>query len=62
MSLIAAVTPWQFILFCFEACSTALALADSRFRTDVSVSDNLLVIGIYCVRTISEHCCTRSVV
>jgi len=44
----------------FEVCSNDLALAVSRFFTDVSVSDNRLVtIGICCARTVSEDCCTR---
>jgi len=31
MSLIVAVTQWQFNLFCFEVCSNDLALAVSRW-------------------------------
>jgi len=38
-------------------CSNDLALAVSRFCTDVSVSDNLLVTpGICCAHTVSEDC------
>jgi len=41
-------------------CTNDLAFAVSKFCTDVSVSDNLLVtIGICCARTITEDCCTR---
>ena len=39
MSLIVTVTPRQIDLFCTEVCSNDLALAVSRFCTDVSVSD-----------------------
>jgi len=40
MSLIVTVTPWQFDLFCIEMGTNDLALAVSRFRTDVSVSES----------------------
>jgi len=43
-------------------CSNDLALVVSRFCTDVSVSDNLLVtIGICCARTAALGCMTENV-
>jgi len=43
--------------------SNDLALAVSRFFTDVSVSDNLLVtIGICCARTAALGCVTDNVI
>jgi len=54
--------------YCFEVCSSDLALAVSRFCTVVSVSDNLwlpLVSAVlvsryeqYEPRTVSEDCCS----
>jgi len=60
MSLIVALRLWDFNRCCFKVCSNDLALEVSRFCTDVSASDNLLVpIGILCTHSVSEDSCTR---
>ena len=57
MSLIVTATPWQFVLFCIEMCSNDLALAVSRFGTDVSVSEYF---GYHWYLLLS-NCCNLSV-
>jgi len=57
MSLIVTVTPWQFDLFCIAKCTNDLALAVSRFRADVSVSESF----VYHWYLLHSNCCNLSV-